>query len=34
MAKRKYEKVVFAGGCFWCIVSPFDKKEGTIEVKY
>jgi len=26
------EFAMFAGGCFWCMVSPFDQKEGIIEV--
>lgn len=26
------ETAIFAGGCFWCMVSPFDQKEGIIEV--
>lgn len=29
MIKHAY----FAGGCFWCMVSPFDVLEGIIEVK-
>lgn len=29
----KYETAVFAGGCFWCMVSPFDILDGIIEVK-
>ncbi|RFU64030.1 peptide-methionine (R)-S-oxide reductase MsrB [Bacillus sp. V59.32b] len=31
MAKAKI-KATFAGGCFWCMVSPFDEREGIIEV--
>lgn len=27
-----YAKATFAGGCFWCMVSPFDEREGVIEV--
>ena len=23
----------FAGGCFWCMVSPFDVLEGIVEVR-
>jgi peptide-methionine (S)-S-oxide reductase len=30
---KKYETTVFAGGCFWCMVSPFDVLDGIIEVK-
>lgn len=26
------EKATFAGGCFWCMVEPFDEKPGIIEV--
>ncbi|QYN46659.1 peptide-methionine (S)-S-oxide reductase MsrA [Gilliamella sp. ESL0405] len=29
---QKYEKATFAGGCFWCMVKPFDKYEGVISV--
>lgn len=28
-----YEKAIFAGGCFWCMVSPFDVLDGIIEVQ-
>lgn len=27
------EYAYFAGGCFWCMVSPFDILEGILEVK-
>lgn len=27
-----YEKATFAGGCFWCMVEPFDKRPGIYEV--
>lgn len=27
------EKAIFAGGCFWCMVSPFHVLEGILEVK-
>jgi len=30
--KRHYEKATFAGGCFWCTESDFEKVEGVIEV--
>jgi len=30
---KKLETAIFAGGCFWCMVSPFDVLEGVIEVK-
>lgn len=26
------EKATFAGGCFWCMVEPFDEQPGIIEV--
>ncbi|PCS01619.1 peptide-methionine (S)-S-oxide reductase MsrA [Lactococcus fujiensis] len=26
------EKAIFAGGCFWCMVEPFEEKEGIISV--
>lgn len=25
---EQYEKATFAGGCFWCMVKPFDQWEG------
>jgi peptide-methionine (S)-S-oxide reductase len=28
-----YEIAIFAGGCFWCMVSPFDVLDGIIEVR-
>ncbi len=30
--QTKYEKVTFAGGCFWCVQPPFEKLKGVIEV--
>jgi peptide methionine sulfoxide reductase msrA/msrB len=27
-----YEKATFAGGCFWCMVKPFDEQPGIISV--
>lgn len=27
------QAAIFAGGCFWCMVSPFDVLDGIIEVK-
>ncbi|HLS23165.1 MAG TPA: peptide-methionine (R)-S-oxide reductase MsrB [Pseudogracilibacillus sp.] len=29
---NNYEKATFAGGCFWCMVEPFDERPGIIEV--
>ena len=26
------EKAVFAGGCFWCVESDFEKVDGVVEV--
>ena len=31
--KLECETAIFAGGCFWCMVSPFDILEGILEVK-
>ncbi|GAA4069591.1 MAG TPA: peptide-methionine (S)-S-oxide reductase MsrA [Bacilli bacterium] len=28
----KIEKATFAGGCFWCMVKPFDQWDGVISV--
>ncbi|MFD1038899.1 peptide-methionine (S)-S-oxide reductase MsrA [Virgibacillus byunsanensis] len=27
-----YKKATFAGGCFWCMVKPFDQWDGVIRV--
>ncbi|MDQ0271994.1 peptide-methionine (S)-S-oxide reductase MsrA [Cytobacillus purgationiresistens] len=32
MENQQYEKAAFAGGCFWCMVKPFDEQPGIIEV--
>src|SRR5690625_5043571 len=29
---NNYELATFAGGCFWCMVDPFDKRPGIIKV--
>ncbi|QQK75599.1 peptide-methionine (S)-S-oxide reductase MsrA [Salicibibacter cibarius] len=29
----KYEKATFAGGCFWCMVQPFEEMPGIINVR-
>ena len=31
-SKPQLEKATFAGGCFWCMESPFDKLEGVKSV--
>lgn len=33
MGDKKFETAIFAGGCFWCMVSPFDVLDGIIEVR-
>lgn len=33
MSDRRYEVAIFAGGCFWCMVSPFHVFDGIIDVK-
>ncbi len=30
--KRPLETATFAGGCFWCMESPFDKLDGVVSV--
>lgn len=30
---KAYETAIFAGGCFWCMVSPFDALDGILGVK-
>jgi peptide-methionine (S)-S-oxide reductase len=30
--EQQYEKAIFAGGCFWCMVKPFDSQPGIISV--
>ncbi|MEG1254464.1 peptide-methionine (S)-S-oxide reductase MsrA [Clostridium sp.] len=29
---KNYKTAIFAGGCFWCMVSPFDILDGIISV--
>lgn len=31
-AKAKYDTAIFAGGCFWCMVEPFDTVDGVEKV--
>ncbi len=31
-AAERFEKAVFAGGCFWCMEPPFEKLDGVKEV--
>lgn len=32
LANKRLEKATFAGGCFWCMVAPFDQYPGVEEV--
>ncbi|MCP3738885.1 peptide-methionine (S)-S-oxide reductase MsrA [Rossellomorea sp. BNER] len=32
MGAEKLEKATFAGGCFWCMVKPFDEQPGIEKV--
>jgi peptide methionine sulfoxide reductase msrA/msrB len=32
LPERKLEKATFAGGCFWCMVHPYDRIDGVVEV--
>ena len=31
-AKTNYDTAIFAGGCFWCMVEPFDTVDGVEKV--
>lgn len=31
--KDNLEKAIFAGGCFWCMVKPFDQWDGVASVR-
>lgn len=33
MTNKNYEVATFAGGCFWCMVKPFDQLPGIIKVE-
>lgn len=28
----KFERAIFAGGCFWCMEPPFKKLDGVVSV--
>jgi peptide methionine sulfoxide reductase msrA/msrB len=30
--KQEPELATFAGGCFWCMVSPFEERDGILQV--
>lgn len=32
MTEKGLEKAIFAGGCFWCMVEPFDERPGIVRV--
>ncbi|MFZ8208535.1 peptide-methionine (S)-S-oxide reductase, partial [Streptococcus pyogenes] len=27
------ERAIFAGGCFWCMVQPFEEQAGILSVR-
>ena len=31
--RRKFQFATFAGGCFWCMVPPFENLEGVIDIQ-
>ncbi len=33
MNGKNEEKATFAGGCFWCMVQPFDEQPGIIDIQ-
>ncbi|HOJ11807.1 MAG TPA: peptide-methionine (S)-S-oxide reductase [Clostridiales bacterium] len=30
--ENNYQYAIFAGGCFWCMVPPFQSMDGVVEV--
>lgn len=32
MSEQEFQKATFAGGCFWCMVKPFDQEPGIHSV--
>lgn len=32
MSEKQLEKAIFAGGCFWCMIKPFDTEPGIVSV--
>lgn len=32
MMEKQFEKAIFAGGCFWCMIKPFDTQPGIRSV--
>lgn len=32
MNEKQLEKAIFAGGCFWCMIKPFDTEPGIVSV--
>ncbi|WP_420808779.1 peptide-methionine (R)-S-oxide reductase MsrB [Bacillus salacetis] len=32
MTQIQFQKATFAGGCFWCMVSPFDEQQGIEKI--
>ncbi|MGM0122689.1 peptide methionine sulfoxide reductase MsrA [Enterococcus sp. AZ194] len=32
MKNKEIEQALFAGGCFWCMVKPFDQQPGILSV--
>lgn len=32
MSESKYKRAIFAGGCFWCMVPPFENEPGVVAV--
>lgn len=33
MKSNTYDSAIFAGGCFWCMVQPFDSLPGIISIR-
>ncbi len=33
MRRKRMQRAIFAGGCFWCMVQPFEEQDGILSVR-